>query len=140
MTDGSASLRDQAACTKAPHCQNFAIGTIRAAVLDVLSESRQMQNVAKMSNTAEDRASEILRHLGGRLPDATLEYEHVVEIHKFVIRHASLVYRLTVPDSLLRSTALEELKRTIAPVVDRILLGVAPHRIWVGVWAAYATV
>ena len=90
-----------------------------------------------MGDSAEQRASEILRHLGCRLPDATLEYDHIVAIHKFVIRHASLIYSLTVPDWKLRTTPLEELTQAIATVVDRVLLGAAPHRIRLGVWAGY---
>ena len=93
-----------------------------------------------MGESDAERASEILRHLGCCLPYATLEYEHMVGIHKFVIRHTSRIYSLIVPDWLLQTTALEELKRTIAPVIDRVLLGVAPHRIWIGIWAAYPAV
>ena len=92
-----------------------------------------------MSDSAEQRVSEILRDLRCRLPDATLEYDHIVAIHKFVIRHASLIYSLTVPDWKLRTTPLEELTQAIATVVDRVLIGVAPHRIWLGVWSGYAT-
>jgi len=93
-----------------------------------------------MSDSIEKRASEILRHLGLKLPDATVEYEHVLAMHKFVIRQARLIYSLTVPEWMLQRDALEELKRAIAPVIDRVVLGAAPHRIWVGVWAAHSTV
>jgi hypothetical protein len=125
---------------KAPHCQNVAIGTIRAVCTRGCCPKLSNAGCGKDGRVRRRRASEILRHLGCCLPYATLEYEHMVGIHKFVISRTSLIYSLIVPDWLLQTTPLEELKRTIAPVIDRILLGVAPHRISIGVWAAHAAV
>ena len=54
--------------------------------------------MAEMSESDDERTSKILRHLGYCLPYARLEYEHMVGIHKFVIRHTSLIYSLIVLD------------------------------------------
>ena len=91
-----------------------------------------------MGQDIDERVRELLHHLAIRMPDAALEYEHIVDIHRFVIWRVGLCYSLCFPDWVLRSKGMEELKDRITPAIHRVLLGAAPRRVWVGGWQARA--
>ena len=92
-----------------------------------------------MSGDIGERADELLEYLACALPDATLEYEHRATVHRYVITRLGLSYSLSFPEWVLRTATLDELQRTIAPAINRVLLGAAPRRVWVGGWAAERT-
>jgi hypothetical protein len=87
-----------------------------------------------MDKDIDERARELLQHLSVRIPDAVLEYAHLVNCHRFVITRLGLSYSLSFPIRVLRSKSMEELKETITPAIHRVLLGAAPRRVWVGGW------
>ena len=95
---------------------------------------------SQMNEYTEARASEIAKYLAEVLRDAMLEYEHLASMHRFIIKRGGLTYSLSFPDWILRTAPLEELKNTIGPAIERILLGTSPRRIWVGAWPAQEAV
>ena len=84
-----------------------------------------------MNGYTEQRAREIEQHLRGAVSDATLEYQRAASVHRFVIIRGALTYSLSFPDRVLRTASLEELKYTLWPAIERILIGASPRRIWV---------
>jgi hypothetical protein len=100
----------------------------------------KLPEAAQMNEYTEARASEIAKHLADVVKDAMLEYEHAASMHRFIIKRGGLTYSLSFPDWILRTAPLEELKNTIGPAIERILLGASPRRIWVGAWPAQGVV
>jgi hypothetical protein len=92
------------------------------------------QGTVSMSENFGERADELLEYLAYAVPNATLEYEHTAALHRYVITRVGLSYSLSFPDWVLRTATLDELQRTIAPAIKRVLLGSTPRRVWVGGW------
>ena len=92
-----------------------------------------------MSQDIAERADELLAYLTCAVPDGVLEYEHTAALHRYVITRLGLTYSLSFPEWVLRTATLDELQRTIAPAINRVLLGAAPRRVWVGGWPAERT-
>jgi hypothetical protein len=55
-------------------------------------------------------------------------------MHRYMISGRSLVYQIKLPDHMLQKKTMEELQDLLTPVVDRVLLGAAPRRVFVGSW------
>lgn len=92
-----------------------------------------------MSQDIDERAYELSDYLAWAVPDATLEYDHTSTTHRFVITRLEFRYPLSFSNRVLQTATLEELKHTIAPAIDRILLGASPRRVRVGWWQIAGT-
>ncbi len=88
-----------------------------------------------MSSTIDFKTCEILAHLRTRLPTAVVRYECAGAMHKFNIVRGGLVYQVSFPERVLASSAEEELKTMLRPVVEHTILGVASRHMLAGAMA-----